>query len=61
MVGAHPGEHSDVDGPDLGPRACNSTKRSLTQVGTSVIVGDHGCDRYNPVSSITFPSLYPLD
>ena len=61
MVGAHPGEPSDGDGPDQGPRACNSTKRSLTQVGTSVIVGDHGGDRHNPVSSIRLPSLYPLD
>ena len=61
MVGAHPGEPSDVDGPDQGPRACNSTKRSLTQVGTSVIVGDHGCDRYNPVTSITSSLPLPLD
>ena len=60
MVGAHPGEPLDVYGLDQVPRACNST-RSLTQVDTSVIVGDHGCDRYNPVSSITFPPLYPLD
>ena len=61
MVGAHPGEPSDGGGPDQGPRACNSTKGSLTQVGTSVIVGDPGCDRHNPVSSIRLPSLYPLD